>query len=1118
MRTIFAATVICVFACALIWAQGGSTAQIHGVVQDASGAAVPGAEVKATQTATGAVRTANSSADGGYVLSNLPIGPYRLEVTKEGFNKFLQEGIVLQVNSDPLIDPALKVGAVSQQVVVEANVSQVETRSSTVGQVIENQRILELPLNGRNVTDLISLAGAAVQVGTTRASMGGGVNPTPLLQVGGGLAYAVAYNLDGTDHMNPNSGGAMPLPFPDALQEFKVDTSGASIDQGKSAGVSAVTKSGTNAFHGDLFEFLRNDLVNAHSYFANGPSTLKRNQFGGTLGGPILKDKLFFFGGFQGTLIRANPGDLEAFLPTQAMLAGDWTTFSSPACNNGRQLNLRGGFRNNHIDPGQFSPVGLKFTNMILANAPAPQDDCGLVRYGQPSRTDEWQGVGRVDYQMSDKHTLFVRYQDLVDEAPNGYTLTPDNVLNTTASGSDNIIQSFALGSTYVFGPTVVNSFRFGAQYANAHNVGADSFSVCDAGAHYYCGNAPHRTYVQTVSGPTVGSSYADPFDAFHTILFSLSDGVSIVRGAHQMSFGFTGSLSRNLSNFNALSPGRITITGQFTGAGLGDLLTGKIAQMIQTATNHMDITSINPTLYASDTWKATRRFTVTASVRWDPFIPQSTKHGGITNFDYTRFNQGITTTQYKYAPAGFYYPGDPGHPGWRGSFNKLWEFAPRLGLAWDVTGDGHTSLRASYAYTYSQVLNYWRQDPFDQNPWSNGTRLVAPVGGLDDPWLGYTYINPDTGATVAGIPFPTVFGRGFTQYGDYISTPYDIQPPQSSSWNLSIQHQFGSDWLVSAAYIGSETSHIWIQDQANPGLVISPLPPNNGTTCGALPVSQCSGQDNTNERRLFTLVRPDDLIQAGTTSLLYSGANLSYNGLLLTAQKRLSRGTSIQMNYTWSHCLGDDVDITSSGPDAGESHTKPGDRAFDRGNCPGDRRHLFNLTVVAQTPQFSARTMRLLASGWTLSGIYRWSSGQPIDISAGSDRALTGQLGFFSGAVYQRADQLSADAYAGHSGPFGQWFNPDAFKPPALGTLGSYTRNSVAYPGTFAFDMALSRSFRVTESQHVEVRAEAFNVTNSFRPGTPGRNFNNAANAQFGQIRTALDPRIMQFALKYVF
>ncbi|PWT97409.1 MAG: TonB-dependent receptor, partial [Terriglobia bacterium] len=284
-------------AAATAWAQ--STAQIHGTVQDPSGAAVPGAEIKATQTDTGVTRSIVSEADGGFVLTNLPLGPYRLEIGKAGFATAVNTGVVLEVGSDPALTIALKVGATSEQVNVEANAALVETRSLGVGEVIQTQRIVDLPLNGRNVTDLIGLAGASVQTGNTQTRW---FSNLPIISIGGSPAvggaggtslFGTEYSLDGANHLNFLSGGTMPIAFPDAVQEFRTETSGQSAQRGAATSVSIVTRSGTNDFHGDLFEFLRNDgFGSAREYFSPVASTYKRNQFGGTIGGRIQRDKL----------------------------------------------------------------------------------------------------------------------------------------------------------------------------------------------------------------------------------------------------------------------------------------------------------------------------------------------------------------------------------------------------------------------------------------------------------------------------------------------------------------------------------------------------------------------------------------------------------------------------------------------------------------------------------------------------------------------------------------------------------------------------------------------------------------------------------------------------------
>jgi hypothetical protein len=406
--TIFAGTVVFVIACADIWAQ--ATAQISGTVKDQTGAVLPGVEVMGTQTGTGITRTAVTNETGSYVLTNLAIGPYRLEAALPGFRTFVQTGIVLQVNASPVVNPVLEVGQVTDQVEVKANAALVETRNAGVGQVMENTRILELPLNGRNVESLIVLGGGAADA---NPALGGGRNPffVGAVSVGGGLASTLNYTLDGANHNTAQDNSYVAMPFPDALEEFKVETGAMGAQNGmKSAGsVTMVTKSGTNGFHGDLFEFVRNGIFNARNAFATNRDTIKRNQFGGTVGGPIARDKLFFFAGYQGTTIRMDPSDVLGFVPTPAMEAGDFTAFASPACNVGRQITLKAPFVNNRVDPGLFSKPAVAFAKLI----PSTPDPCGKIKYGNPTLTNEHQVVGRFDYQRSVKHQLFARY--LVD-------------------------------------------------------------------------------------------------------------------------------------------------------------------------------------------------------------------------------------------------------------------------------------------------------------------------------------------------------------------------------------------------------------------------------------------------------------------------------------------------------------------------------------------------------------------------------------------------------------------------------------------------------------------------------------------------------------------------------
>src|SRR5262245_29312598 len=501
IRHLCQALFICSLLSPALWAQ--ATAQISGTVKDQSGAVLPGTEITATQTETGITRNTISNETGSYVLSNLAVGPYRLEVALPGFRTYVQTGIVLQVNSNPVINAVLEVGQVAEQVEVQANASLVETRSVGVGSVIENERILELPLNGRQVTDLITLSGAAVQTPTNVPDRN--MPQVTAMSVAGGLSTGTVYVLDGAMHNDIYSNYNLPLPFPDALQEFKVETSALSAQYGMYSGasVNSVTKSGTNQFHGDLFEFVRNDLFNARNYFATKNSTLKRNQFGGTLGGPIKQNKLFFFGGYQGTTVRQDPADSKSFVPTAAMLAGDFTAITSPTCNSGRTITLRAPFVNNLIDPARFSPAAVNLAKRL----PTTNDPCGLVTYGIRKPTNERQIVGKVDYQLSDKQSLFGRSVVTLYKQDIPYELDA-NLLNTTVLGFDDRAQSYAFGDTYLISPNTINSFRLAVNRTTIMRAPAKFVGPTELGVKNWFDYDPKHITLSVTGGFSVGVPY----------------------------------------------------------------------------------------------------------------------------------------------------------------------------------------------------------------------------------------------------------------------------------------------------------------------------------------------------------------------------------------------------------------------------------------------------------------------------------------------------------------------------------------------------------------------------------------------------------------------------------
>src|SRR5215510_1227598 len=385
------------------WAQ--ATAQINGNIADSSGAVLPGVTVVAIQTDTGFRREGVTDETGSYALLNLPIGPYRLEASLAGFRSYAQTGIVLQVNSNPVIRVTLQLGELSETLTVEGQAPLVETRNPAIGEVITNEQVEALPLEGRNPAALIVLAGGAVDLGNPSSRS---LTQSRGIAVAGGQQFGVAYLLDGALHNNWYDGVNLPLPFPDAMQEFRVETSAQNAQNGIKAGgtVSVATKAGTNLFRGDLFEFARHHRFNAKSplaainratgeRFSDG---LVRNQYGGVLGGPIVQDKIFFFGAYQGTRTTQTPADIITFIPTAAMMNGDFTTVASGQCRAQGNLTLPPalGFVNNRINPAQFSPAAVKIANLL----PTTTDPCGQIAYSRPTKPTEDMPIGRIDWQI----------------------------------------------------------------------------------------------------------------------------------------------------------------------------------------------------------------------------------------------------------------------------------------------------------------------------------------------------------------------------------------------------------------------------------------------------------------------------------------------------------------------------------------------------------------------------------------------------------------------------------------------------------------------------------------------------------------------------------------------
>ena len=1102
-----------VLTCTAVWGQ--STAQINGTVKDQSGAVLPGVEVTVTQTDTGVKRSTVTNETGSYVLPNLPIGPYRLESSLPGFRTYTQTGIVLQVSANPTINPVLEVGQVTEQVEVQADAALVETRNAGIGTVVDNQRVLELPLNGRNVTELILLVGAA-NPNPNPGNMNSARNyPTIVINVAGGLSNGVTYLLDGAVHNDAHNNLNLPLPFPDALQEFKVETSAVPAQYGlhSAAVVNAVTKSGTNEFHGDAFEFVRNGIFNARNFFAPTRDTLKRNQYGGVLGGPVVKNKLFFFGGYQGTSQRSSPPQFLSYIPTQSMLTGDFTAYASPACNNGRQITLPAsmGFVNNRISPSRFDPAAVKISSYLPTSE---ADPCGRVTYGLVSNQDEQILVSRMDYTKSDKQSLFGRFLFAHLTAPTTYD--GKNLLTTPTSASSDRIYTLALGDTYLLGSGMVSSFRASVTRSAIEKANENIGSWSDYGVK--AKSLDVKVIQMTVTGngfgigangPNVRGGPGGPNVV--TIAntgpnYNVSEDLSIVKGDHQFGFGASYLHMENAFHSGKNSTGVFRFSGQFTGLGNADFLMGLAQSWLQgnlsTYYNRQHVVG----LYAQDAWKATPRLTLNYGVRWEPYLPWSSKYGWFSHFDQKLFDQNVRSKVYVNAPAGLVFPGDSQYEcGNKVECNRLNQFFPRVGLAWDPKGDGRTSVRAGFGMFADRqmvlALTGFGQDV----PFGNAITLTNVT--LSDPWATYP----------GGDPFPTVLGRDvpFPTFGTVVTHPLHAHPPVVNQWNLSIQRQVGTNWLLTANYIGTSSVHLATGTELNPAGFLG----LGACTLGGVNFSTCSTTGNINQRRVLNLKNPVEGQYYGTVSALDDGATGNYNALFLSAQKRLSHGTTVLANYTWSHCVADYLNsiVGGSGDGGPSAGYNPGGRSKERGNCKTDQRHVVNLSAVAQTPRFSSRTLRWIGSNWQISPIMKLRSGQFFTVTTGVDNAL-------NGGPNQRPNQVLANPYMPNKSIDG-WLNPAAFAAPAPGTYGNLGAQNLRGPGVFQLDLALSRTFPIGEGKSLQLRGEAFNLPNHMNPAMPVAALNSTGS--FGKIQSDIsgtsglsdgDPRIMQFALKFIF
>ncbi len=1154
-------------------AQTAGTGSIQGTIADPTGAVVQNGEVTLTDTATGVQHKTASGADGLYSLPNIPIGIYNLDIVAPGFQHYTQAHIVLEVGSSISINVSLSVGAPDQRVEVKSEGLALQTEDSSFKQTIDQQTVTEMPLNGRQMTALITLSG-----GSTSAPAGDFTGSkysyqTISVSIAGGMGNTTMWRLDGGDNNDYMANGNLPFPFPDAVGQFSVESTALSAGNGQHTGglVNVVTRSGTNSFHGSGFEFLRNNYINATNFFSTSKDTLHQNQFGGTFGGPILKDKLFAFAGYQRSQAKQSQAATQAHVPTAANLTGDFSVTDGPNCtSNGKFLQLMDPLTGAKLDndkyPSQpaYNEQSLNLMKYLPTIDPAVDtQNCGLVSYAIPSQTSDNQFVTRADYNISANNNLYGRY--FVDGYQAPAFFSPTNILITTQSGNSQRVQSLTMGWAYTINARVVNTAhatwlrrRNNRGYAdndiNAATLGVDLYQAVPNGLQLAATNK------FTIGGGTNSVSH------FNDNSIAVDDDVTMLRGKHQIVFGGEYVWNQlNISNAfqsngNFTSGGIYSANGPNGGNAVGDsnldFLMGTLSAFQQSKMQQNALRGPIPSLYFQDTYHAMKRLTLIAGLRWSPeYLPVDVFNRG-TIFDMTAFLANQVSSVYPNAPAGTFFYGDSGVSR-QFTKNSPWQFSPNVGMSFDPFGDGKTVFRAGAELAYDMV-NFFTGQRTNQNP-PFATNISQSQTSTSGP---LRFSSPWSVGGITASPFPqpvipTPAQAQFFAQSQYIVLPPQFKPSYTEQWTASIQRDLSRGWLLQVQYIGSHTVHAPMGTPISPAVYVPGVWGAVGTGCAGVVTTgpagkpagkagtPCSTTANQNQRFYLTTQNPAQGNQyqgGGGGSVLVNYVGMAnYNGLVTTVQHRLSSSFSLLANYTWSKCLNV---ADAQGDLAGTTVENPYNIGKDYGPCGSDFRNVENIVLVTRSKFNLPRFAALLVNNWEFAPLAHFVSGAPFTVTAGQDNSFTDvgndrpslipgvpvylHRGIRSGTGTSNRGYLNPAAFAQVTAGCPTPFSPTTCS--GYGRYGSIGRNSFRGVTNYQFDAQVSRIFPIHESLAATLRLEAFNVLNHPNFNIPTGNTTGTLGATtgqagvltsttFGQVSTTQNQaRIFQGSVKITF
>ena len=1080
------------------------TGNIRGAVTDPSGAVIHGAAVTVRQTETGLSRATTTDRNGNYVLLELPIGHYSLHVVEKGFQEYVQDGITLSVNETASVSPHLALGSEKEQVVVSEDAALIEPTVTSMGKVVQQRELEDLPLNGRNFSQLGLLQPGVVPLTPGIAEAGGSLRNGQGYAVNGQRPESNNFLIDGANNFNGVDGGFVLRPPVDAISEFRIITHNASAEFGNALGstTNLVTRSGTNQLHGTLWEFLRNDAVDANNYFAQTKEPLKQNQFGATVGGPIKRDKAFVFGFYEGFRNREGKS-ARTTVPSLKQRTGDFSElctagWTGPFCNNPQQqlfnVFANAPYPNNQIPQDQINAI----SENLLSFFPLPNAGTNLLSATQTLRNDSDQFGIKVDHYLTSRDTLNFRYMfsqlsQLDPLSPNGASVPGFPV------GEDQRAQNFVAQETHTFSPALIgvgrlsylrNKFLFGERedHQSPSSLGFQYAPSLDAAAG--------PPFIQVNGYATVGDPITGPRNTYEDV-FDYSASLNWVRGKHELKFG-GGYQHQRINVLQGIATNGFFVFVPFpvTDA-FASFLTGQPIVFLQGIGDFSrGIRGNSANLYVQDTYKVTSKFTINAGLRYELSEPYTEIHNRMTLFEPGKQSQVLPN-----APPGLLYPGDRGVPAGLIATDKK-AFAPRLGIAWQPGSNSNWLLTAAYGLFYEPYYT------------GQGGPLQSPISA--PPYLG----TPQVGLPNFADPFngnPPAAGTFSTPLTNLTLSP-TLTLPYTQDWDFNLQRSFGSDWLFEIGYVGTKGTHLPRFIEANPAVFVP------GTANGQ-PISNSSNAD---QRRLYsgcTLEDSPSSCQFSSTGEIAGIANSSYNAMEASTRKRFSHGLSFLLSYTWSKAI-DDVssfNITGSAakPVAGENDLaqNPFDLNAERGLSLFDARNRFVASYEWALPFWndSHSWYHSALGGWQLNGIATLMSGTPFTVFDSNDVSAQGSAPEITGFSAQRPNLVGNS----NNGPrqVNAWLNPTAFQrldPTAnAGQFGTEGRNVNVGPAFANWDFAALKNFRVTESKRFQFRAELFNVLNRANFRLPDSDISSPT---FNHILAAETPRQVQFALKFMY